>query len=110
MSESKSNSNSDYYISDSNIQGKGVFTNRSYQKDEPIDIGIRKALGIFPVVTPYFGSMINHSWKPNTYLEYDTETSNYLVKCKKPLRSKTEITLDYRNTPWYIMGPNPNWS
>jgi hypothetical protein len=107
---SKSNSKStNYYISESNIQGKGVFTNRRYQQDEPIDIGIRKALGFFPVVTPYFGSLINHSWKPNTYLDYDTSTCNYVVKCRRPLKSNTEITLDYRATPWYIMGPNPTW-
>ncbi len=106
---SKSNSESGYYISESKIQGKGVFTNRSYDKDEPIDVGIKFFMGCIPFVTRSFGSMINHAGSPNTYLEYDRKAHNYVIKCRKPLRSKTEITLDYKKTPWYIMGPDPSW-
>jgi hypothetical protein len=107
MTKSKLDSN--FYISDSKIQGKGVFTNRSYDKDESIDVGIRFFLGVVPYVTSSFGSMINHDWSPNTYLEYDKKAHNYVIKCKKALGSDTEITLNYENTPWYIMGPNPKW-
>jgi len=102
-------SKSDYYIADSQIQGQGVFLGRNFQSDEPIDLGIKFQLGIIPQVTPHFGSLINHSWEPNTYLKWDGQQGGHLVCAKKKLSKNAEITLDYRETPWYILGPKSTW-
>jgi len=99
----------EYYIKKSEIHGDGVFLNRKFKKDEPIDIGIKLFLGLIPHVTSNFGSLINHSWKPNTYLKWDDQKSSHLVCAKQSLPINTEITLNYEETPWYILGPNPNW-
>ena len=96
-----------YYLGPSKIQGTGVFTRKYYSPGETIDIGIKIHLGLFPQVTPYFGSYLNHSWESNTYLEFDG--TNHAIKAKMALEPYTELTMDYRDTPWYIMGPSDTW-
>lgn len=94
-----------YYIGESNIDGQGVFTNKIIDKGEPIGIAINYSLGFIPYVTSEFGSYINHSWKPNSKLVYSYKDGVYYVRAIKTLLPDTEITLDYRDTPWYIEGP-----
>ena len=96
-----------YYIGNSKIHGSGVFLNRKIKKDTPIDIGIDFKFFIFPYITNKFGSYINHSSKPNTNLKYIN--GKYYVTSLKDLDKDMEITLDYRNTPWYISKPEPTW-
>jgi SET domain-containing protein len=99
----------DYYINKSSIHGDGVFLNRDFREHEPIDAGIKLYFGIIPYVTSNFGSLINHSWDPNTYLKWDDQNSSHMVCAKQNLPTGMEITLNYEDTPWYILAPNPNW-
>lgn len=93
-----------YDIRNSKIHGKGVFAINDIEPSA-IHEGIVFKWGI-PQVTK-FGSMINHSYKPNTHLE-KINGKYYLVNNKK-INKGDEITVDYSNTPWYIQRPNPKW-
>lgn len=96
-----------YYIDQSSIHGKGVFAKMYFHQDQPIDIGIDYHFGIIPFVTSNFGTMINHSWNANSYLYFDN--GKYYVLAKHDIQPGDEITIDYRDTPWFILGPNPNF-
>jgi len=98
-----------YYIAPSEIHGEGVFSKKELHKNEDIDIGIKyHMLNLVPYVTPEFGSMINHSSKPNSYLKY--KKNQWYVTASKNIPKDTEILLNYHNTPWFIQGPDPSWS
>ena len=96
-----------FYLSNSNIHGKGTFASRTIHRGEKIDVGIDYALNLIPYVTEDFGRYINHSWYPNSHLEY-LEDKYYLVASKE-IPEDSEIIMDYRMTPWYILPPNPEW-
>ena len=88
-------------IKPSNIEGVGLFTDKNCHKDEFLFSAIN---GV--VITP-IGSKINHSWNPNTYLKRDL--INYNVYVKKNIPKNTELTIDYRNTPFFIAKPNKSY-
>jgi hypothetical protein len=96
-----------FYLADSQIHGKGTWASRTLKPGDQIDVGIDYALGLLPYVTEYFGRYINHSWYPNSHLEY-IDNKYYLV-ATKTIPKNTEITMDYRMTPWYIVPPDPKW-
>nr|QBK85504.1 MAG: SET domain protein [Marseillevirus LCMAC101] len=92
-----------WYVGKSSIAGRGAFTSRPIQKGEIIDIGINYLLFV-PYVTE-FGSWINHEWDPNSVVKYDLNDDVYYVRALKYLPANTEITVDYKETPNYISGP-----
>lgn len=87
-----------YYLKDSKIHGKGVFAAKDYQQDEFIEVGIKNMQ-----ITNGFGNMLNHSYTPNSYLR--SNGSNYDVYALQNIKKDDEITLNYKNTPWFIDGP-----
>lgn len=89
-----------YIIKKSNIEGNGIFTTNKIIKNTEIDIGIDFKLYFIPIITSHFGSWINHSYHPNTYLKYTN--GKYYVVANTNIPKNTEITLNYNNTPWYI--------
>ena len=91
-----------YYIGRSNIEGFGVISNYEFQSNQIIDIGI-DYLWFIPIITPHFGSYINHSYTPNAHLVY--LKGKYCVVASVPIRKNEEISLDYRMTPWFVEGP-----
>jgi len=97
-----------YKIDKSPIEGKGVFMERDTNKNSEIDVGIDfDFLGLLPHVTPDFGSWINHSYNPNTYLKW--KNNKWYVIASKNIKKGEEITLNYEKTPWYIKGPEPHY-
>jgi len=94
-----------YYFSKSQIHGQGAFAKRQFAPDEPIEAGIYFFL-FFPIITK-FGSMINHSYNPTCNLKWIN--GKWYVVANKILKPHEEITLDYRNTPWYIEGPREHY-
>lgn len=91
-----------YHIGKSCIHGLGVIADYEFQPNQIIDVGIYY-IWIIPIVTPKFGSYINHSYKPNSHLIYLKD--KYYVVATIPIHKGEEISLDYRNTPWFIDGP-----
>ena len=90
------------FINNSPIHGKGVFVNNNIRNNTKLGPGIIFALGIFPKITEGFGTMINHSYSPNTKLKYDYKTNSYIITTIKNVKKNKEITLNYNNTPWFI--------
>ena len=99
-----------FYLDNSSIHGTGTFAKKKIDIGTVIDVGIDfdPITGLIPYVTPHFGSYINHSWNPNAHLEW-INNKWYLVSSNTIPRS-AEITMDYRITPWYILGPDPSWN
>lgn len=101
------NDTSKYQVKSSKIHGKGTFARQTLNKNEDIGVGIDFYLGCIPFVTSEFGSMINHSYCPNCYLRY--KNGKWYVSASKQIQEGDEILLDYRKTPWYIMGPEAHY-
>jgi SET domain len=99
----------DWKIKKSKIHGKGIYLTKSFKKNEQIGVGIDYYLGFLPYVTSEFGSWINHSFKPNTRLEYSDKDKVYYIISNEYLPSNTELTLDYKKTPFYIQGPGSDF-
>lgn len=92
------------YISpESKIHGKGVFTNKSIEKDN----FIFKAINEDNTIT-YYGQHINHEKEPNTKLKL--ENGEYNIYSTKKIKKGEEITTDYDDTPIFISKSNPEWN
>lgn len=97
-----------WYIAPSRIHGVGTHAGQMYLTGEVIDLGIENKLGgMIPIVT-YFGSKINHSYRPNVELWYTN--GNWYVRAKRRIQKDEEIVMDYNDTPWFIKKPDPAWS
>ncbi len=92
-----------YYLANSSIHGKGIFASKLIKKDEFIGVGIDYLLYFIPSITTDLGQWLNHSYHPNAYLKYHDE--KYYIVAKMDIHRNKEITINYRETPWYIMGP-----
>ena len=102
---------SKFVIADSSIHGKGVFANKDLYKGERIGLGINFIFGLFPLITNYLGSWINHCDKSNVELEWDDSLDAYIKEgegwyliANKNIKQGTELLLNYNNTPFYIEG------
>jgi hypothetical protein len=100
--------NSTWLILPSPIQGIGVFARRWLFSRDLIGIGIVYSIGFIPRIT-FFGSKINHSYKPNAILLYDDDMETWNVYAMFGIAPGTEITLDYRDTPPFIAGPESHY-
>jgi hypothetical protein len=91
-----------WFISESGIHGTGIFTKNVINPGQIIDVAIDNNNKV-----TYFGSKVNHSWRPNTYL-YKLNNIYYLVADKR-IDQFDEITANYMNTPDFIKKPDFNW-
>ena len=95
----KNNIIKNYIIKKSNIHGNGIFTTKFIKKWSKIDVGIKYYFFFIPLITK-FGSMINHSYKPNCELLRDK--SKYWIISSEDLEFDIELTLNYNKCPWFI--------
>lgn len=102
--------NNKTYLKKSDIHGMGIFAKHNINKNSRIGVAINYYLGIIPHITPEFGTMINHSYTPNSRLKYNDNKQVYQLVANVNIPKDAEITLDYRKTPWYIMGPETHYS
>lgn len=108
MSEHENGKDEKWVLLPSQIHGIGVFNRIWLQPGDKIGKGITFALGILPIVT-FFGSKINHSYSPTAVLRYDPNDKMYHIYSAYVLPPGTEITIDYRDTPPYIAGPESHY-
>ena len=108
----------DFTISDSRIQGLGLFTKRSRVKGERLFVAINTDETVTPI-----GGKINHCPSkvaagsgrttviPNTYLSAtpDKTTGEWWIIALRDIDAGEELTVDYTNTPDFIHKPDPNW-
>jgi SET domain-containing protein len=93
-------------LSNSEIHGCGIYTKEYIQSGQLIDVAIDEN----GIIT-YFGSKINHSWKPNCNL-YRMNVKNkvvYYMVAIMDIPPFTEFTANYMNTPDFIKKPNFDW-
>lgn len=97
-----------YVIKKSPIHGVGVFANETIQRGEIIDCMIITGEKI--LITPYFGSLINHSNKNNNIETIQLNDSYYAVATTTILKN-TEITINYDGPtiPEFIQGSKPHF-
>jgi SET domain-containing protein len=104
-----------FRISKSKIHGKGVFSTHHLQKGESVGEAIvYEWWGPFPipVITNELGVWINHSYHPNTILEWrsmDGRPKVWHLVTLEPVAAGEELTVDYEHTPWYIEGARPHY-
>tara|TARA_B100001287_G_scaffold276791_1_gene289501 strand:+ start:600 stop:911 length:312 start_codon:yes stop_codon:yes gene_type:complete len=97
-----------YKIKKSPIHGKGVFPKTKINKNEIIGVGIKYSFFGIPIITPGFGTLINHSYKPSCRL-VSKKDKGWLVVANKTLSNQHEITINYNNTPWFIENALPHY-
>lgn len=92
-----------WYVGQSNIHGKGVFSNNDIQKGvllfEAIDDNKKIS---------YLGSLINHCNIPNTKL-VPIGNKYYLMSIAK-INKNDELIANYYDTPNFIKKPDSNWT
>jgi len=93
----------DLYISDSNIQGKGLFTNTSLKNDEFVFVGIYNNISI-----SHYGHFINHQKEPNCKIKI--EDGDYNVYTIKPINKNEELTVDYDLNPDFLNKSEDKWN
>ena len=83
-----------YYIDDSEIHEDGVFANYDISPNETIGLAISE------MIITDLGSKINHKNNPNAKVK-KSKDNYYLISTEK-IPEESEITLNYKDTPWFI--------
>lgn len=85
-----------WFISHSRIEGVGVFANKNFVANEPIEVVIRrKPFNSGWYITPEFGSRVNHSKKyRNTKLKLLGDNQYWLITTE-PIKKNVEFVADY---------------
>ena len=88
----------------SKIQGVGLFTEEYIYPNERIFDGINNHFITKP------GSLINHSWNPNTTTKRES-FGKYGIYATKLINPNEEITINYNdeNLPFYISHAKSHW-
>lgn len=94
-------SNNLIYIEDSEIEGKGIFAKNNIEQGTTIFKAINDNY-LFSKITEN-GSLINHSYYPNTKLKYDKTTSCYYIVSTKYIEKDEEVTANYDLAPMFIL-------
>lgn len=101
-----------FYISDSSIQGKGVFAEYDIPANRKIGIGFYERIKpngtLYGKVDENFGAYINHCQNSNTYLKKELDIW-WIVSARNIFKGE-EITANYWNTPDYIEKPSPAYT
>ena len=97
-----------FTIGPSSIHGTGVFADKFLSRKKLIGVGIYFVLFIVPIVTEDLGRWLNHSYEPNSKVCYHRNSKYYIVAIQD-INKGDEITINYNDTPWYILGPGKNF-
>tara|TARA_R100001244_G_C5094492_1_gene117232 strand:- start:172 stop:540 length:369 start_codon:yes stop_codon:yes gene_type:complete len=89
-------------VKDSKIHGKGNFAKEDIKKGELIGTNVHDG-GTNPPVTGNWTTLAqntNHQDNNNAVLKQDSD--DYNLYAEKNIKSGDEITMDYKNTPWWV--------
>jgi len=101
--------NKNFILKKSNIHGLGIHSNKNIKKNQIIGVTIYYIYYFFPIITTDLGKWLNHSYNPNSFLYYSPENKIYYLIANQYISKDTEITVDYRHTPWFIKKPEPHY-
>lgn len=93
------------YTAPSPIHGIGTFTATDIPADTPLMRAIQGNRWYGTIQSP--ARFVNHAWEANMHPVWDRH-GMWLVT-SWPLSVGTEVTVDYRDMPWYIARPDPAW-
>jgi hypothetical protein len=91
-----------FYIAKSNIHGVGIYVNNNYKKDKEIMMVIDKNRNITELA-----KKLNHCNKPNTIIK--EKNDGWYIYALQDIKKDTELTVNYNDTPDFIVKPNPSW-
>lgn len=77
-----------FRILSSNIHGKGLFSARTYLKNEHI-LSLDIDYWSKPICSDYYGKFMNHSCHPNCCVD------GYNVRACRQIEAEEELTFDY---------------
>jgi len=96
-------------VSSSPVHGRGVFAVVRLDAEYVLGEMIRFDYLVVPVFTRELCRHVNHSWTPNARLMWSAARRAGLLVTTRRVGKGTEVTLDYRSTPWYAGKPDPAW-
>lgn len=96
-----------YKIGPSCIDGNGIIATKKIKNSQVIGVPLYLRYWFFPHITQDLGRLINHSWKANCKLEKVLGEQRWNLVAAQDIKKGEEITIDYRETPWFIDKPLP---
>lgn len=97
---------SKYNIKESKTHGKGVFATSDIKKGELIGTPLSVKYNIIVDITPELGQWLNHSWSANSKLVKVDNENKWNLVATSSIKKNEEISMDYRETPWFIAKPS----
>jgi len=91
-------------VKKSNIHNIGIFTTKNIKNNIVIGLTIYLKYYIIPIKSN-IGKYINHSNNNNCIIV--NLNNKYYLKSIKNINKNHELTINYNNTPWFILG---TWS
>ena len=96
-----------YNIKKSDINGKGVFASKDFEKGELVGMAVTDEEAVTDTVNfrdarTKLGKYLNHQNKENAALKSENNTLN--IYTNVPIRKGEEITVNYKNGPNYVDG------
>jgi len=96
-----------YTINNSSIHGEGIIATQNIKSKDKIGLALYLKFNFIPIITKDLGKKINHSYKPNAYLKKTKNKNEWYLFANQNIKKNEEITINYKDTPWFIDGPMP---
>ena len=96
-----------YSIKKSDINGKGVFASKDFEKGELVGMAVTDEEAVTDTVNfrdarTKLGKYLNHQNKENAALKSENNTLN--IYTNVPIRKGEEVTVNYKKGPNYVDG------
>jgi SET domain-containing protein len=96
-----------YSVKKSDINGKGVFASKDFEKGELVGMAVTDEEAVTDTVNfrdarTKLGKYLNHQNKENAALKSENNTLN--IYTNVPIRKGEEITVNYKKGPNYVDG------
>ena len=102
-SKDNADKNKIYDVGESNIHGKGVFAEHNLIKGQRVGTALITEdfiSGVNDIERTDLGKFINH--QDNKNVTQVKEGNQYVMYADKDIAAGEELTMDYRDTPWFI--------
>jgi len=96
-----------YSVKKSDINGKGVFASKDFEKGELVGMAVTDEEAVTDTVNfrdarTKLGKYLNHQNKENAALKSENNTLN--IYTNVPIRKGEEVTVNYKKGPNYVDG------
>lgn len=98
-----------FFVARSAIHGRGVFSARDLERGDEVGEAIRFQWLVCPIFTRELVRYVNHSGRPTARLRWSAPRGAWMLATVRHVPRNTELTIDYRDTPWYVAKPPREW-